>query len=46
MKTDVLTMAALVFIIGLLLSSISFSEIFDPSEDDAPTALQQGSAFR
>ncbi len=45
MKTDVLTMAALVFIVGLLLSSISFSEIFDSPEDEALTALQHGSTL-
>ncbi len=45
MKTDVLTLAALVFIVGLLLSSFSVSEIFD-SNEDAPAPVQQGSISR
>jgi len=44
MKTDVLTLAAIVFFVGLLLSTISVSEIFDSSEKDAPVLTQQGSA--
>lgn len=32
MKTDVLTLAALVFIVGLLLSTVSFSSMFGSDE--------------
>jgi len=42
MKTDVLTLAALVFVVGLLLSTISVSDIFDSGEKETPVALQQG----
>ncbi len=42
MKTDVLTLAAVVFIAGLLLSSFSVSEIFESAEDQ-PASVQQGS---
>lgn len=45
MKTDVLTVAALVFVVGLVLSSISFSDIFGSQEDEAQLALQQGSVL-
>lgn len=43
MKTDVLTLAAVVFIAGLLLSSISVSDIFDSNNEDQPAPVQQGS---
>ncbi len=45
MKTDVLTLAALVFVVGLLASSLGISEVFD--RDPSPQgALQQGVATR
>lgn len=46
MKTDVLTLAALVFIVGLLLSTVSVSEIFSPDEKDIPVTSQQGNVSR
>ncbi len=45
MKTDVLTFAAVVFVVGLLLSSFSVSDIFQ-SNDETPVAAQQGSVDR
>jgi len=46
MKTDVLTIAAVIFFASLLLSSVSFSDYFSAENDDAPAALQQGVALR
>ncbi|VUD53848.1 hypothetical protein TDB9533_01918 [Thalassocella blandensis] len=45
MKTDVLTFAALVFVVGLLVSSLLSSELFESSEAEPPAELQQGVAF-
>lgn len=45
MKTDVLTLAALVFIVGLLASSFGVTDVF--KGDQSPVgALQQGVATR
>lgn len=44
MKTDVLTIAALVFIAGLVLSSVNFTEIFGSkaaSEGELSVAFDQ-----
>ena len=46
MKTDVLTVAALVFVVGLLASSFSDSDFFQSESEEAPAALQQGVAIR
>lgn len=43
MKTDVLTLAAVVFVGGLLLSSISFSEIFQDEDKNAASYQDQAS---
>jgi hypothetical protein len=43
MKTDVLTAAALVFLVGVLASSVGASGLFE-SEVTPPSALQQGVA--
>lgn len=45
MKTDVLTLAAVVFVIGLVISGVSGSDLFQ-SEQEPPAALQQGMATR
>lgn len=45
MKTDVLTFAALVFVVGLLVSSVISSGIFDSAEQEPPAELQQGVAI-
>lgn len=45
MKTDVLTIAALVFVVGLLISSLLPSELFESSESEPPAELQQGVAL-
>lgn len=41
MKTDVLTLAALVFIVGLLMSTVSFSSMFDSEEENIQLSAQQ-----
>lgn len=47
MKTDVLTIAAVVFVVGLLMSTVSFSEIFNSAEaKDVPLTMQQGAVAR
>ena len=45
MKTDVLTLAAVVFVIGLVVSGVSGADFFE-SEQEPPAALQQGIATR
>ena len=46
MKNDVLTIAIVVFFIGVLVSSVGLSDVFDHEEPDAPPALQQGVTLR
>nr|WP_317932463.1 hypothetical protein [Halioxenophilus sp. WMMB6] len=41
MKNDVLTLAAAVFLVGVLASSVGASDLFK-SESTPPSALQQG----
>ncbi len=45
MKTDVLTLAAIVFVAGLLLSSITASDIFTPN-DEVTAPAQQANVSR
>lgn len=45
MKTDVMTIAVVVFALGVLASSVNATYVFK-SESHAPTALQQGIAIR
>ncbi|WNO08842.1 hypothetical protein [Teredinibacter sp. KSP-S5-2] len=45
MKTDVLTLAALVFVVGLLASGLGLTDVFD-KDPVPPAALQQGVATR
>ena len=45
MKTDVMTIAALVFVVGLLASSLGGTDLFG-SEPEPPAALQQGVTLR
>ncbi len=40
MKTDVLTLAAIVFVAGLLLSSITASDIFEANDEISAPAQQ------
>lgn len=42
MKSDVLTLAAVVFIIGMLVSSLGMKEVFQSEVSEPPAALQQG----
>ena len=44
MKADVLTLAAIVFVVGLLISAFGGTKVFD-EEPPAPPALQQGIAI-
>lgn len=43
MRLDILTVAVLIFVLGIVLSSLSLSEVF-PSEPYAPAPHQQGFA--
>lgn len=45
MKTDVMTIAALVFCVGVLATSVSAMDVFQ-SEPEPVTALQQGFAIK
>ena len=45
MKPDILTLAVLVFCVGVLVSSIGLTDAFQ-SEPTPPAALQQGIATR
>ncbi len=45
MKTDVMSIAVVVFFVGVLVSSVGFTDVFQ-SEPEPPTALQQGIAIR
>lgn len=45
MKTDVMTIAMLVFCVGVLASSVSAMDLFK-SEPEPVTALQQGISYR
>jgi len=44
MKADILTIAALVFVFGVLASSVNATDVFK-SDAQAPAALQQGVAM-
>ena len=46
MKPDVLTITALVFVIGVLVSSFGITEGFGDSENSPPSALHQGVTIR
>ena len=45
MKTDALTLAAVVFVVSLVISGVSGADFFKP-EQKPPAALQQGIATR
>lgn len=43
MKNDILTIAVVVFFVGVLVSSVGFSKVFEAEEkQEAPSALHQG----
>ena len=42
MRLDTLTVAIVIFVLGLLLSSLSLSDVFGGSETTAPAPHQQG----
>ena len=47
MKNDVLTIAIVVFFIGVLISSVGLSNVFEDKEPETPpSALQQGLTLR
>lgn len=46
MKNDILTIAIIVFVVGVLASSVGVSNVFDAEEQEAPTALHQGVTLR
>ena len=45
-KHDVLTIAVVVFFVGVLISSVSISDVFSAGEPEQSTALNQGANFR
>ena len=45
MRLDILTVAVLIFVLGIVLSSLSLSEVF-PSEPLPPAPHQQGFAIQ
>lgn len=42
MKSDTLTVAAVVFVLGMLASGLGLTEMFDTQIDAPPAELQQG----
>lgn len=46
MKPDALTLAVVVFVAGVLLSSSGLTEVFSSDQEEAPSALQQGVVTR
>jgi hypothetical protein len=46
MKPDVLTLTAIVFVVGVLISSMGITEGLDKKRDVPPPALQQGIALK
>lgn len=42
MKADVLTLAAIVFVVGMLVSGLGITDVFDSEVATPPAALQQG----
>lgn len=45
-KHDVLTLAVVVFFVGVLISSVSISDVFGVDKADQTTALHQGVSLR
>lgn len=46
MKADVLTLAVVIFVVGILVSGLGLTEVFKSEEQTPPTALQQGVATK
>ncbi|WP_460231015.1 hypothetical protein [Aurantivibrio plasticivorans] len=47
MKNDILTIAVIVFFVGVLVSSVGFSDVFESEkEQHTPSALHQGVTLR
>jgi len=42
MKNDVLTIAVIVFVVGVVVSTVSSSKVFEKKEQAVPTALHRG----
>lgn len=42
MKSDVLTVAAIVFVVGTIASSFGITDVFESEASAPPSALQQG----
>jgi hypothetical protein len=42
MKSDVLTLAAVVFVVGLVVSGFGITDVFESEVSAPPAALQQG----
>lgn len=46
MKTDALTIAVVIFVVGILASGLGLADVFDAKESAPPAALHQGVAVR
>jgi FlaG/FlaF family flagellin (archaellin) len=46
MKNDILTIAIVVFVAGVLASSVGLSDVFEADEQNTPPALHQGVTLR
>lgn len=46
MKNDVLTVVVIAFFVGVLVSSLSVSDVFKADDQEPPAGLQQGIATR
>ncbi len=46
MKADVLTLAVVIFVVGILVSGFGLTEVFKADEEAPPAALQQGVATK
>lgn len=42
MKSDVLTLAAVVFVLGMVVSGLGITDVFESEAAAPPAALQQG----
>lgn len=46
MKTDALTIAVVIFVVGILASGLGLADVFEADDTKPPAALHQGVAVR
>lgn len=46
MKADVLTLAVVIFVVGILASGLGLTDVFKSEKEAPPAALQQGVATK